>query len=494
MSLRLRAVLIAGTALIVLWVVAAGWMMRGVAANLDRALDQRLAMSARMVSGLLVRVALSPLGPSAGQSDWGEVIRVGADDGIACEIRSVQGVVLARTDGGPQGVEKALPKGFSTMEIDGKRWRIYVLQDDRGYQVMTADWLEKRAGLSHALLGAAGVPFLIAVVGGLIALWIGIGRGLSPLEILRATLRDKRADDTSPIDLGRAPTELRPVVSALNGLLDRLTQALAYQRAFTDAAAHELRTPLTAVDTHLQVAEITGGESARRAISMAGVGVRRLRHTLDQMMTLARAEAPAHERDMCGSVREVIEEVLIEWEETDRGPVPPRVGSMSEWRNGAPVRRGGPRVFFSMACEDRGTVVPHSMLGTAVRNLVDNAMRYSPEGSRVDVTVEMDEHRRRYCIEVGDRGPGLTPEQAEQMGQRFWRGDRGRREGEGAGLGISIVRAIASRFDATVEFSAREGGGLLARLHVPIGRRLGVDRCIARGESSAGLPGFRGTS
>ncbi|VVE90142.1 ATP-binding protein [Pandoraea bronchicola] len=470
MSLRLRAVLITGIALIVLWVAAAGWMMRGVQANLDRALDERLAMSARMVSGLLARVALAPLGPGVGQSDWGDVIRVGTNDGIACEIRSVRGAVLARTEGGPRSAEKALPLGFSTMEVDGKRWRIYVLQDDRGYQVMTADWLEKRAGLTNALLSAAGVPFLIAVVGGLIALWIGIGKGLSPLKVLRSTLRRRREDDTTPIDLGRAPAELRPVVSALNGLLDRLTQALANQKAFTDAAAHELRTPLTAIDTHLQVAEITHGEPARRALHSAGIGVRRLRHTLDQMMTLVRAEAPAHEQDVCESVRGAIEGVLSEWEETDRGPVPLRVGSLSEWRNGAPICRGGARVVFSMRCEDGGVAIPRSMLGTAVRNLVDNALRYSPQGSRVDLTVEMDEQRQRYCIEVGDRGPGLAPEQAAQMGQRFWRGDQGRRRGEGAGLGISIVRAIALRFGAAVAFTPRDGGGLLARIYVPIGR------------------------
>lgn len=470
MSLRLRAVLIAGVALIVLWVVAAGWMMRGVQANLDRALDERLAMSARMVSGLLARAELMPLAAGAGQAGWGEVIRVGTNDGIACEIRSVHGAVLARTDGGPDAAAQALPLGFSTKDVKGKRWRIYVLQDARGYQVMTADGLDRRAGLTHALLRAAGVPFLIAVVGGLMALWIGIGRGLSPLETLRAALRHKRADDTAPIDLGRAPLELRPVVSALNGLLDRLTQALAYQRAFTDAAAHELRTPLTAVDTHLQVAELTQGEEARNAVRRAGVGVRRLRHTLDQMMTLARAEAPAQALDVCDSVRGVIEEVIGEWEETDRGPVLPRVGSLSEWRNGAPVRRGRPRIAFSMLGEDGGTSVPRSMLGTAVRNLVDNALRYSPQGSVVELTVRVDERRRQYCVEIGDRGPGLAPEQATRLGQRFWRGDQGRQQGEGAGLGISIVRAIASRFGATLDFAPREGGGLSARLCVPFGR------------------------
>lgn len=445
MSLRLRAVLIAGVALVVLWAVVAGWMMRGVQANLDRTLDERLAMSARMVSGLLARAALSPLAPGVGKADWSDVIRVGSDDGIACEIRSVHGAVLARTEGGPQSAERSLPLGLSTMVFEGKRWRIYVLQDERGYQVMTADGLDKRAALTGALLRAVGVPFMIAVVGGLMALWIGIGRGLLPLDALRLALRRKHVDDTAPIDLGRAPTELRPVVSALNGWLDRLTQAMAYQRAFTDAAAHELRTPLTAVDTHLQVAELTQGEPARRALHQAGVGVRRLRHTLDQMMTLARAEAPEHSPQACKSVREVLEGVL------------------------APVRRDVPRIAFCMSCEDGGTPIPRSMLGTAVRNLVDNALRYSPAECPIEVTVGMDDHRRQYCIVVADRGPGLAPEQAMRLGQRFWRGDQGRQQGEGSGLGISIVQAIASRFGATLEFTSRDGGGLLARLYVPVG-------------------------
>ena len=468
MSLRLRAVLIAGVALIVLWVLAAGWMMRGVQANLERALDERLAMSARMVSGLLARGALSP---NTNAPDWGDVIRVGTSDGIACEIRQTHGAVIARSAGGPDAAAMAIPLGFSTQIVDGKSWRIYVLQDTRGYQVMTADLLDKRASLTSPLLRAAGVPFLIAVVGGLLALWIGIGRGLRPLEVLRSTLRHKRADDTSLIDLGRAPAELRPVVAALNGLLERLAQALAYQRAFTDAAAHELRTPLTAIDTHLQVAEITQGESAQVAVKQAGVGVRQLRHTLDQMMTLARADAPAHAQDRCDSLREALEDVIGEWGETERPSVLPRTGTSCERRHCAAVLRSGARISFCMSADDLGTTVPRSMLSTAVRNLVDNALRYSPAGSPIELTVRLDEGRRQYCISVGDRGPGLAPEQTTRLGQRFWRGDQGRQRGEGAGLGISIVQAIASRFDATLEFSPRDGGGLLARFYVPAGRQ-----------------------
>ncbi|VVE73284.1 two-component sensor histidine kinase [Pandoraea captiosa] len=441
MSLRLRAVLIAGVALVLLWSAAAGWMMRGVRASLDDALDERLAMSATMVSGLMARAAFSPL-PQ--QRDWDEVIRTGASDGIACEIRSLQGAVLAHTDGGPQASSLALPAGFSTHEIDGRRWRIYVLQDAGGYQVMTADLVGRRAVLARDMLRAAGVPFFIAVVGGLLALWIGIGQGLMPLETLRTRLRHKRTDDTTPVDIGRAPTELRPVVAALNAWLDRLAYTLAGQRAFTDGAAHELRTPLTAIDTHLQVAQMTHGEPSQRALQQASAGVKRMRHTLDQMMTLAHAEAPVHAQDKCDSIGSVIDDVLSEWGEADR-------------------------FQFRMTGADSGSVLPRSMLVTAVRNLVDNAVRYSPANSEITVTVRADDAPRRYCIEVGDRGPGLAPGQTERLGQRFWRGDLGRERVPGAGLGISIVQAIARRFDATLAFAPRDGGGLLARLTIPAG-------------------------
>src|SRR5690606_39428965 len=102
-----------------------------------------------------------------------------------------------------------------------------------------------------------------AVRGGLAPLCIGTGRGLAPREALRAQLRARVTDDITPIVAGRSPTELRPVLDAMNALLARLAQALASQRAFTDAAAHELRTPLTVIDTHLQVARLSDDEDAQ---------------------------------------------------------------------------------------------------------------------------------------------------------------------------------------------------------------------------------------
>lgn len=442
MSLRLRAVLIAGISLVLLWSAAAAWMMRGVQANLDRTLDGRLAMSARMVSGLLERAALAPGATGAALQ---QAIRVDGSEGMACEIRALRGAVLARSTSGPASLFEPGTPGYSTREVQGIRWRVYVLHAS-GYQITTADRVDQRHVLTREFLCAAGVPFLVALFGGLAALWMGIGRGLAPLDALRLQLRERHADDTRAIAVERAPRELRPVLDAMNGLLQRLAQALASQRAFTDAAAHELRTPLTVIDTHLQVLRIADGPQAQASLASAEQGVSRLRRTLDQMMALARTEAPASQGDACGSVLDTVRGML---------------GHMEE-----PART---RLRLDVQGQDAATPLPRSMLESAARNLVDNALRYAPGDSPVEVALRFMPMERQCVLAVADRGPGLSVEQASQIGRRFWRGDQGRHRKDGAGLGISIVRAIAERFRGSLEFRPRGGGGMVAELRIPLG-------------------------
>lgn len=441
MSLRLRAVLIAGISLVLLWASAATWMMQGMRANLDQTLDGRLAMSARMVAGLLEGVALQS---SPSPSNLTETLRISGSEGIACEIRALRGEVLASTGSTPTSDFATLPVGYSTREVQGEKWRIYILHDN-GYQITTADRINERNILINELLRAAGIPFLIAFLGGLAALWIGIGRGLAPLKALREQLRIKATDDTTPIAVDNSPSELRPVLSAMNGLLNRLAQALSSQRAFTDAAAHELRTPLTVIDTHLQVARLSEGLEAQASLSSAEKGVQQLRRILDQMMTLARTEAKPIEGDDCSSVLTVVHDVLDKFgkEECDR-------------------------LSLSIEGNDAGSPIPKSMLETALRNLVDNALRYSPDNTPVKINATFN-NTSRYCLlAVADQGPGLSKEQVSQIGRRFWRGDQGRQRKEGAGLGISIVSAITERIGGTLNLKARQGGGLLAEIRIPL--------------------------
>lgn len=439
MSLRLRTVLITGLALALLWLLAAAWMVAGAQVRLEQALDQRLAMSARMVSGLLQRSAV-PLNAAAEEGP-AALVRVGAAEGIACQIRSMRGNVLAQTDGAPGDVFEASGSGYSVLEHEGQRWRSFTLLDGN-YQITTADRIGERRALLGQMLSATGVPFLIASVGGLLALWMGIGRGLAPLGALRRVLQQRSENDTHLITLERTPSELLPVLGAINDLLARLAGALASQRAFTDAAAHELRTPLTAIDTHLQVLRLTAGGGEEASLLQAQEAVRRLSHTLDQMMLLARAEAAVADGEMGASVVSVAAEVI--------GNLP------------AAAQR---RVTL-VSHADAASVLPRSMLAAALRNLIDNGLRYSPPGSPVVVTLQQPT-AHLLTIEIADRGPGLPDGQLVQAGLRFWRGDGGRNSGQGSGLGLSIVRAIAGHFGGQFSLAPREGGGLVARLHIP---------------------------
>src|SRR5690606_8436212 len=348
MSRRRRAVLIAGIASALLWTLAAAWMLQDVHGRLDRTLDQRLAMSARMVSGLMQQATLMPADPDL----LLEPVTVGGGQGIACQVRTLRGEIVAATSGAPLAALHVPTPGLADRRVNGETWRTYTLRFGDHY-LTTADRTDERATLVRDVLLAAGVPFLVALLGGLAALWIGISRGLAPLDSLRRTLQARDADSTEPVDGSRAPAELRPGTAALRGVLGGPDRAVAQPRAFPDAAGHELLTPLTVVDTPLRVARMSadpGPESG--SLRSAGEGVRRLRRTLDQLMSLTRAEGPGDAADACDSVLAAVGDVLA--------ALPAHVRA---------------RISLEVRGGDASTAVPHSTLGHALRYCLDQAAR-----------------------------------------------------------------------------------------------------------------------
>lgn len=438
MSLRLRLVLTIGIALAVLWSVAAVWMLRDLDRNLQHTLDDRLAMSARMVSGLLAQG--SAVGTSA--VSVRDAVTVAGSRGMACQIRSLRGEVIATTQGASNALMATSTPGYRTREIEGTAWRTYTLEAN-GYSITTADSLGERAGLSRRIALAAGLPFLIAAVGGLLALWLGTGRALAPLDRLRRMLEQRQPDADEPVDVQPMPGELRPLVESLNHLLQRVSEAVSRERSFTNHAAHELRTPLTAIDTHLQVARLTDGEDARRALADAGEGVRRMRATLDQLLMLARVEGrlPFDEGQWI-TAAQVMERVVSA----------SSVGAVG--RVAVDAGTGGDAVL----------AVPPALAVAALRNLVDNALRYSPVGSPVELIVDADLGKVHF--RVIDKGAGLEPGELQQATQRFWRGRAAGGSG-GSGLGLTIVEAIAKRHGGHVTLRPGEGSGTVAELVLP---------------------------
>ncbi|WP_332742699.1 ATP-binding protein [Hydrogenophaga sp.] len=446
MTLRLRLVAIIGLSLTLLWSVVAVWMFMDVREQLRTALDERLAASARMVAGLVARLPAERLQVNGPPDLPLDVI---ARDGLACEVSLVRGEVgilpIARTATSP-GLEAAT-LGYSTAVHGGKSWRTYVLQVGE-VRIATADRVDGREGLLREIALSAAVPFAIAMAGSLVLLWIGVGRGLAPIERVRTALLNRRADAEVPLPDIDAPPELQPLIDTIAHLLVRVQDAIERERRFTDDAAHELRTPLTAIKTHLQVLRLAFGDAglpgaAGEALVNAQQGVARLHRTLEQLLLLARLEGA---------------------EKADQAPRVDAVHAAQQAIDDASA--GAPRVELRAETNSASLAMPEVLLVSALRNLLDNALRHSPRPGSVVLQIERPPGQVAFC--VLDEGPGMTATEVAQAAQRFWRRGSGHVDGAtGSGLGLSIVDAIARRYGGKLQLAPRRGEGLEARLCFP---------------------------
>ena len=254
-----------------------------------------------------------------------------------------------------------------------------------------------------------------------------------------------------PLNEAGLPTEVAPLVHALNGLLDRLDRALDAQRAFIADAAHELRTPLTAVHLQAQLAERATTDAERSAaLAELRAGLERATRLVEQLLTLAREEPGVSERPFAPvNVTEVAREVLAEY-----APIAAARGVDLGLAQGS-----------AAAASDALVDGDANALRTLVSNLVDNAVRHTPAGGRVDVAAQRD--GADGLLTVRDSGPGIPASERERVFDRFYRVPGEAAAGvTGSGLGLAIVKRIADRHGATVSL----GPGLTG----PGGEGLGV--------------------
>ncbi|HZX29954.1 MAG TPA: ATP-binding protein [Rhodocyclaceae bacterium] len=334
--------------------------------------------------------------------------------------------------------------GFSTEATPEGEWRIFAIQyNDRTIAVAQPMEIRDRLAADAALRTL--VPFLVLLpVLGLLT-WFLVDRGLRPLVHLADSVAARTPDALAPLPEGRVPEETRPLVHALNDLLARLGTALASQRAFVADAAHELRTPLTALQLQLQLVERAASDEERQqAMAALKAGLQRTRHTVHQLLTLARQEPGAGEAarnalPLAPLARQVV---------ADHAP-------LAESRH---IDLG-----VSEADEDAVVIGDPDGLRILLANLVANALRYTPSGGRVDVAAARDQGRA--YLEVADTGPGIPAEERERVFDRFYR--RAGEDESGSGLGLAIVRTIAERHGARVRLLDAEGGGLKVRVDFP---------------------------
>ncbi len=322
----------------------------------------------------------------------------------------------------------AAPIGFADISIGPHRWRVFTLLNDDQSQVRVGERYDSRREISHALAIEAIVPFAIGLP--LLALLVGwaVRVGLRPLRALADQLVERRPDNTQPLAIANSPREMEPVIAALNGLLERVRGLLRHERQFTANAAHELRTPLAGALMHVENAQAAANAAiATEALDKAGVGLARLTRIVNQMLDLARWDAVAATHEFRAvDLRRCVDEELQE------------LGALAADKDIEFAISSTPRACFVDGWEPG--------LRALLRNLLDNAIRYSFAGGRVTISIVPHENGTR--LSIADHGPGVEPTRRGAMFERFQRGAEGL--SEGSGLGLSIVARIAELHHARV--------------------------------------------
>ena len=339
-------------------------------------------------------------------------------------------------------------QGFETLTLaDGKSWRIFAAPGrSHDVQIYVAERVDSRDEILWAVLRGFLPPLTIALPLLLIGLWWNVRSGLQPLQRLRQALLKRDAQTLKPVSLPETPQEVQPMLDALNDLLQRLSLRMETERRFTADAAHELRTPIAAIRAQAQVAlsSTMDDQVRKQALQDTLVGCDRASRVVEQLLTLARVEGPHDLASEPFRLDKLAQQVMA-----DLTPDALRRGQTLELLAPEPLQISGQSTLWQIL----------------LRNLIDNALRYSPDGAVVRIDAQRLDPSH-VQVTVQDSGAGLSSADMARLGERFFRvlGN----QATGSGLGWSIVRHIASlqQVDVQVGRSA-DLGGLQVTLRFP---------------------------
>lgn len=442
-SLQGRLLLLVLGAVTVVWLATAARVWFEARHELDELLDAHLAQAASL---LVVQQARELADDDHEREEAPALHRYAAR--VVFQVWH-EGQLVLRSSNAPAQPLSQADSGFSSREIDGQPWRVFATQGaKRDVQVHVGERLDSRSAILRAVMRALLDPMLLGLPLLGLLVWAAVRQGTLPLRRLERSLAGRSPQALEPVRVPGAPSEMLPMLDALNALLARIAGLIESERRFTADAAHELRTPIAAIRTQAQVALGEPDEGRRRhALQATLEGCDRATRLVEQLLTLARLEAGA--APASGGVA---------WSAIARGVLADLAGRAHD--KAQEIALDGEDGADS-ACLVRGDATLLQML---VRNLVDNALRYSPRGARVRVRVQRRGPQAVLCVE--DSGPGLDEGQMARLGERFFR-VLGTHE-SGSGLGWSIVRRIAQAQQLTVQVRrSADLGGLAVEVAGP---------------------------
>lgn len=437
-SLRSRLLIGVLSAVAIAWIAVTASAYRQARHELDELLDAHLAQSAAIL--------LAQLSEEAEEIDLEHVPQLHRyARRVAFQVWERGQRLRLHSVSAPSTRLSSVDEGFSFGDAEGRRWRVFsTWGHEHEFLIQVAEQIEARDAISGEIAGHLLAPLGVALPLLGVALALAIRRGLKPLEEVARQLASRDPCRLEPLEAEPAPAEIRPLVDRINGLFERMKETLEHERRFTADASHELRTPIAAIRAQAQVAQEATNEAERlRALDKVVSGCDRATHLIEQLLTLARLDAgtspyPESRCDLVPIARDVLAEL---------GP----------WAHG----RG---VTLELVATDPIPVSGNeALLRVLLRNLVDNAVRYSPPGKTVTVQARMDSAGTRW--EVIDQGPGIPFAERERVLSRFYRlaGFE-----EGSGLGLSIAQRIAELCGAQLTLQDAEGhSGVRALVRFP---------------------------
>ncbi len=437
LSLKLRLTLLFLLLSLAAWFAASLVAWQQTTHKLDKLFDTQQMLFAKR----LLTMDLDEVRAPERMRDMPKKVKHGRldDDALAFAIFSADGdMILNDGENGRDIPYHYRRDGFDDgrLKDDNDAWRfVWLTSPDGKYRVVVGQEAEYRQEMALDVVSSQLTPWLVALPVMLLLLIVMLSRELKPLKKLAQTLRSRSPDATETLSTQGVPAEVRPLLDSLNHLFTRTQEMMSRERRFTSDAAHELRSPLAALKVQTDVAQLYLDDPQAQAKALAQMhdGIDRASRLVDQLLTLSRLDS----LDNLDNIEPLALADLLQ------------SAVMDIYH---PAQQAGIDIRLNINAPQATRTGQQLLLSLLVRNLLDNAIRYSPRGSVVDVTLNA------RSFSVRDNGPGIAPDALARVGERFYR-PPGQDE-TGSGLGLSIVKRIAALHGMRVSLANGAEGGL----------------------------------
>ena len=443
-SIRRSLLVILVPFIVCTWGIAAFLSYYNTQQNVEQILDAQLAQSGQVLLALSLHELAEQQFLSKNNKQTVENVErslwkhdTETFNQFAFQIWLNNSTLSLKSENSPSSPLAEVRDGFTNHDFNNKSWRVYSTSSNNGnIRVYIAMQTNVQDLLPNLVLKTLLIPFLIGLPFFIYITWRSVSSSLRPLHSMSTELYHRKISDLSPMDETRLPKEFRPITAAINQLFLQMKAAFDIEKRFTSDAAHELRTPLAALKTH---AEISLGadneEEQQKALRKVVQGVNRATRLVEQLLTLARLDPDTGFTNIRRFDLFIAAENVLSDE-----------ASIAIDKN-IEISLSGTRGKFVAANADA--------IGVLMRNLIDNAIRYTPRGGEVEV--QISRHDDNILFRVSDSGPGIPEAERSKVFNRFYR-SLGTKE-SGSGLGLSIVTRIVELHHLSISLHTSKMGG-----------------------------------